>query len=123
MEEEHVSFAMICKPQVVLTNTSIANFPQEVQVMLQEFSGIVVDDLPNELPPKRSISHHIDLIPGTNFPNKSCYRMTSQENEEIRKQVQGLLDKALIRESVIPCVVPIVLSPKKDGEWRMCIDS
>jgi hypothetical protein len=33
------------------------------------------------------------------------------------------LDKGLVREILIPCVVPTVLSPKKDGGWRMCIDS
>ena len=22
-----------------------------------------------------------------------------------------------------PCVVPTILAPKKNGEWRMCIDS
>jgi hypothetical protein len=34
-----------------------------------------------------------------------------------------LLDKGLVRESLILCVVPTVLSPKKDGGWRMCTDS
>lgn len=34
--------------------------------------------------------------------------------------MQDLLDKGLVRESLNPCVVPTVLSPKKDGEWRMC---
>jgi hypothetical protein len=48
------------------------------------------------------------------------YRLTPQENEELKKQVQDLMDKGLVRESLSPCVVPIVLSLKKDGGWRMC---
>ncbi|GKC31032.1 RNA-directed DNA polymerase, partial [Tanacetum coccineum] len=29
----------------------------------------------------------------------------------------------LIRESLVPCVVPTILVHKKNGEWRMCMDS
>ena len=85
--------------------------------MLQEFSDIVVDDLPDKLPPKQSISHHIDFIPGAIFPNKFAYEMSLKDNEEIRKQVHELLNKGLIQESLSPCVVPTVLAPKKGGEW------
>ena len=50
--------------------------------MLNDFSDIVVDDLPNELPPSRDISHQINFIPGASLPNKAVYRLTPQENEE-----------------------------------------
>jgi len=84
--------------------------------MLEEFANIVVDDLPDKLPPKQSISHHIDFIPRASLPNKAAYRMSPKDNEEIRKQVQELLDKGLIRESLRPCAVPTVLAHKKGGE-------
>jgi hypothetical protein len=56
-----------------------------------------VDDLPNDLPPLRSIIHHVDMILGSSFPNKQTYILTPQENEEIKKQVQELLDKGLLK--------------------------
>jgi hypothetical protein len=63
------------KPKIVLTNTRIDDLPEEIQELLEEFVDIVVDELPCSLPPIRSISHHIDLIPRASLLNKEAYRL------------------------------------------------
>eukprot|EP00253_Pinus_taeda_P028052 PITA_28052 len=123
IEDSEINFAVIRRPKAVVLHTQISDLPEEVQKLLQDFGDIVVDDLPDELPPRRGISHCIDFIPGASLPNKAAYRMSPKDHEEIRKQVQELLDKGLIRESMSPCAVPTVLAPKKGGEWTMCTES
>jgi hypothetical protein len=33
-----------------------------------------------------------------------------------------LLDNGYVRGRLSPCVVPVILVPKKNGTWRMCVD-
>jgi hypothetical protein len=122
-KKEEPQFIVVRKPKFFLTSTRVDDLAEEVQELLEEFVDIVVDKFPCSLPPIRSVSHHIDLIPRSSLPNKAVYILMPRENEEVKRQVQGLLDKGLVRESLSPCVVPTVLSLKKDGEWRMCTNS
>jgi hypothetical protein len=94
---QEMKFVVVRKPRVFLTSTTMDDFPEEIRELLDNFAEIVVYELPNSFPPIISINHHIDLIPGASLPNKTMYRLTPRENEEVKNQVQGLLDKGLIR--------------------------
>ena len=48
--------------------------------------------------------------------------MNPKKIQEIQTQVQELLDKGYVLESIPPCVVPVLLVHKKDNIWSMCVD-
>ncbi|GJV24685.1 RNA-directed DNA polymerase, partial [Tanacetum coccineum] len=77
-------------------------------------------DITTRLPLMRDIQHCIDFIPGATIPNKPAYRMNPKEFAELHRQVQELLDKGLIRESMSPCAVPALLVPKPNGKTILC---
>jgi ribulose bisphosphate carboxylase small subunit len=82
---------------------------------------VFLEEAPAGLPPLCGIEHHIDFIPGATLPNRAPYCTNPNETKEIQKQVQALLDKGYICVSLSPCANPVILVPKKDGTWRMCV--
>ena len=50
----------------------------------------------------REIQHCIDFVPGVSIPHKVAYKMSPKEYEELQRQVDELLSKGLIRESLSP---------------------
>ena len=78
--------------------------------------------LPAGLPPARQVDHVIDLEPGAKPCYRPTYRMSPLELQEVRKQLDELLDKGWIRPSVSPYRAPILFVRKKEGTLRMCVD-
>ncbi|GBG86031.1 hypothetical protein CBR_g40932 [Chara braunii] len=68
------------------------------------------------------IQHRIEIEPGSRTPKGAVYRMSPRELEELRKQLDELLEKGWIRRSSSPFGAPVLFVPKKEGELRMCID-
>ncbi|XP_039047265.1 uncharacterized protein LOC120187672 [Hibiscus syriacus] len=93
-----------------------------ISSLLQEFEDVFLDETPSGLPPIRGTQHQIDFIPGATIPNRPTYRSNLEKMKEIHKQITELMEKGYIRESLSPCAVPLLLVPKKDGTWRMCVD-
>jgi hypothetical protein len=74
------------------------------------------------MPPERDTEFKIELQPGTAPITKSPYRMTQDELEKLKVQLNDLLDKDYIRPCSSPwgCLALFVL--KKDKELRLCVD-
>lgn len=96
--------------------------PSEMTSLLQEYQDVFPEDSPKGLPPVRGIEHQIDFVPGVILPNRPAYRTNPVETKELQRKVEELMEKGHIRESLSPCAVPVLLVPKKDGSWRMCVD-
>ena len=95
---------------------SLKNIP-----VVQEFPDVFPEELPG-LPPDREIEFSIDLIPGTQPISIPPYRMAPSELNELKTQLQDLLDKGFIRPSISPWGAPVLFVKKKDGSLRLCID-
>ncbi len=74
------------------------------------------------MPPECDVEFRIDLVPSTRPISRAPYRLARPFQEELKKQLDDLLSKKLIRWSVSPCGAPVIFTKKKDGSWRMCVD-
>src|ERR1044071_4709968 len=81
---------LLTKREVLLSEESKPTLPPTIQVLLEEFKTLFPDEITHGLPPLRGIEHQIDLIPGATIPNRPAYRMSPQESQEIKKQVQEI---------------------------------
>jgi hypothetical protein len=96
--------------------------PSVIKVLLQEFEDVFPDDIPSSLPPIRGIEHQIDFVPRASIPNRPTYRSNPEEIKKLQRQVGELMSKGYIRESMSPCAILVLLVPKKNKTWQMCVD-
>ncbi|RVW25290.1 Transposon Ty3-I Gag-Pol polyprotein [Vitis vinifera] len=89
----------------------------------KEYEDVFPNDVPSELPPIRGIEHQIDFVLGATIPNRPAYKSNPEETTELQRQVEELLTKGHVRESMSPCAMPVLLVPKKDGTWRCVLIS
>jgi hypothetical protein len=88
--------------------------PSVVKVLLQEFEDVFSEEIPSSLPPIKGIEHQIDFVPRASIPNRPAYRSNPEDSKELQRQVEELMSKGYICESMSPCAVLVLLVPKKD---------
>ena len=94
----------------------------ELTSLLTEFSDVFPDDLPPGLPPERSVELKIDLEPEAKPIKRPIYKLSMEELNEVKRQIDDLLEKGFIRPSISPWGSSVLFVPKKDGGLRMCVD-
>ena len=99
-----------------------ADVREELKGILEEYKEVFPDKLPYGPPPKRVMDHEIETTPGATPPHKSPYRLSVAELDELKRQLNNLLDQGWIRPSTSPYGAPVLFIPKKNGKWRLCVD-
>ena len=79
------------------------------------------DELPG-LPPYRDVDFGIELHLGTSTISMTLHKMAPVELQELRVQLQELLDKGFIRLSTSPWGASILVAKKRGKTLRLCID-
>ena len=85
------------------------------------YEDVFSDEL-SGLPPHRDVDSIIKLHPGTSPISMTSHRMAPVKLQELKVQLQELLDKGFIRPSTSPWGAPILFAKKKDKTLRLCID-
>ena len=89
--------------------------------LICKYVDVFPDELPG-LPSHRDVDFGIELHPGTSPISMTPHRMAPVELQELRVQLQGLLDKGFIRPSTSPWGAPVLFAKKKDKTLRLCIE-
>jgi hypothetical protein len=101
-----------------------AVLPEGVPTMVSDLLSKYADVFATKVafPPPRSCSHSIPLIPGARPVSIRPYRYAPILKDEIKRQVQEMLDARLIQHSVSSFSSPVLLVKKKDKSYRFCVD-
>jgi RNase H-like domain found in reverse transcriptase/Reverse transcriptase (RNA-dependent DNA polymerase)/Integrase zinc binding domain/Integrase core domain/gag-polyprotein putative aspartyl protease len=98
-------------------------FQESMQKLIEEFNDVLPKgEVKPPFPPDRAVVHEIPTEPDKTPPHKPVYRLSPKELEELKAQLEDLINRGFITPSTSPYAAPVLFVPKKDGTSRMVID-
>ena len=93
----------------------------EVKKLFDEYNTILATKI-DELKPTKLLPHSIQLEPNAKPIKQRCYRLSKVQALALKKELEKLIKNKLIEPSHSPWSSPVILVPKKNKQWRICID-
>ncbi|CAI7760631.1 unnamed protein product [Closterium sp. NIES-53] len=108
----------------VTRTTSIYNQDRRVHLPNWSNTGDILEETLArfEKDVKRTMTGCRHTEPTSTRSSKNLVQNRPTELADMKKQIEYLLDKGLIRPSTSPYGAPMLFTPKPDGSLRMCID-
>ena len=103
------------------TRTIDEKYKSKVIKLLEDNLDIIATSS-EELTPSKLAPHKINLKPGAKPVKQRSYRLSKFKSDILKEELTKLIDKNLIEPSYSEWSSPIVLTPKHNGKWRLCID-
>ena len=113
LARQHMNLVM---PHDYYLSSIASSFPLGVEDLLKKFGNIFPKDTP-----LRGIQCQIDLMVGVSIPNRLAYKSNPEDTKESQRQVENLIEKVWVRESLSPCVMPVILFNRTLSQILQCL--
>ena len=93
----------------------------KLEKLLEKYGSVFRSELPDGLPPDRSIEHAIEVEEGSKPPHRPLYQMSPAELKATKAYVESMLKSGKIRRSSSPYGAPLFFV-KEPGKLRAVVD-
>ena len=101
-------------------NPTESKLSADIEALLEQY-----DDLFQALkgtPPAHRVEHQINLESGTRALMRRPYRLSAAQVADAQQQLQKAMEEGWIVPSQSAWGMPILMVPKKNNTWQLCVD-
>eukprot|EP00833_Pecoramyces_ruminatium_P003578 jgi/Orpsp1_1/1177610/evm.model.c7180000062132.1 len=98
-----------------------SNFLNKIKELLNSYDDIIALST-DDLSETKLLPHSIQLVENCKPLKQRSYRLSKAKADILKQELSKLINKKLIVPSHSTWSSPIILVPKKNGKWRLCVD-